>query len=280
MEIKRLNVEVSTVCNAKCSLCVRHRNFSTWKSKGFKIPKLYLNLDKFEALDWDNTNIHYFILCGSFGDPIFHPEFFRLIDIIHKMGKKFIVSTNGEPHNEDWWKQLAKQCHYPNQILFGIDGLDAKTHEKYRGTSFDKVIRNAKAFIGVGGQASLQFIAFKHNEHQISEIESFRKNLGFRNARIINSRMYTDVLEAPITSIIEDNRMGGIGPLSCFAAVGELAMDVHTKLYICCYSYIRTYFGDDTKIKTYDTFKQLKKSVYFRLAGEMDFCKTCLQRKD
>ena len=69
----------------------------------------------------------------------------------------------------------------------------------------------------------------------------------------------------------------GIGPLSCFAAVGEPSMDVHTKLYICCYSYIRTYFGD-TKIKTYDTFKQLKKSVYFRLARELDLCKTCLDK--
>ena len=277
MEIKSLNVEVSTVCNAKCSLCVRHRNFSTWKPKGFKIPKLHLDLDKFEILDWDNTNIDNFVLCGSFGDPIFHPDLFRLIDIIHKMDKKFILYTNGEPHNEDWWKQLAKQCNNnPNfensdKIIFGIDGLDVITHEKYRGTSFDKIIRNVNAFVQTGGSAGMQFIVFKHNEHQISEIESFRKNLGLRYAMVINSRIYTeDVLEKPV--------IGVDAPMSCFAAVGEPAMDVDTKLHICCYSYIRHFFGKP-KIEPYDTFKQLKNSVYFRFTSEMAFCKTCLHKE-
>ena len=57
MKIKSVNVELTTVCNAKCSLCFRNRS-------GKIIPKCYLDLDKFKSLDWENTDIEKFVLCG------------------------------------------------------------------------------------------------------------------------------------------------------------------------------------------------------------------------
>lgn len=271
MIIRSANVEVTTVCNAKCPLCIRNRYFETWKPKDYKFPKSYLNLDKFEALDWDNTDIEYFILCGSFGDPILHPNLFQLIDIIHKLNKKFILYTNGEPHNKTWWKELGKQCNNNDRIMFGIDGLDEETQKKYRGTSLNKITQNIRTFVAAGGHAGMQFILFKHNEHQIPKIKFFGKILSLVDIRIINSRIYTDVFKKP------DNIYADAPPKVCYAENGVPAIDVDAKLYICCYAYIRHFFGDK-KIMSYDTFEKLKKSVYYKVLKTMSLCETCRER--
>lgn len=266
ISIKSVNVEVTTTCNAKCPLCIRNRYFETWKPADYRFPKSYLDLDKFESLDWDNTDIEFFILCGSFGDPIFHPNLFRLIDIIHSLNKQFILYTNGEPHSKTWWKQLGKQCSNNDKVMFGIDGLDEKTHVKYRGTSLNRIRENMRAFTGAGGQAGIQFIVFKHNQHQIEEINRFK------DIRIIKSRIYNDVFEKPDIKFQTPKKV-------CYAEVGEPAMDVNAKLYICCYAYIRHFFGDK-KIISYDTFEKLKRSVYYRVLKEMPFCATCRENNE
>ncbi len=270
MIIRRANVEVTTICNASCPLCIRNRYFETWKPRDYKFPKSYLNLNKFETLDWDNTEIKYFILCGSFGDPIFHPELFKLIDIIHGLNKRFVLYTNGEPHSINWWKKLGKKCGNNDRVMFGIDGIDAETHFKYRGTSFDKIIQNVKAFNSAGGSAGLQFILFKHNQHQVDKIKSFSKELNFLDIRIIKSRIYTDVLEEPDVEFETPERF-------CYADVGEAAIDVDAKLYICCYAYIRHFFGDK-KIIQYNTFEKLKRSPYYKVTKEMEMCKSCREK--
>lgn len=269
IKIRSANVEVTTVCNASCPLCIRNRHFETWKPQGYKFPKSYLEINKFKALDWDNTDIECFILCGSFGDPILHPNLFELIDVIHNLNKKFILYTNGEPHDKNWWKELGNKCNDSDRIMFGVDGLDVKTHARYRGTSLNKITENIKAFISGGGTGGLQFIVFKYNQHQLSKINSFAESLGLTDIRIIKSRIYTDIFEKPDVEFETPKNV-------CYAEVGEPAIDVDAKLYICCYAYIRHYFGDK-KIISYDTFENLKRSVYYKVLKEMEMCKTCRQ---
>ena len=125
------NVEVSTACNAHCSLCVRNRYM--------KLPSLFLDLDKFKSLDWQNSDMELIKLCGSFGDPILHPDIFDLIDTINELGYPFIISTNGEPHSDVFWAYLAYKLK-GNKVIFGLDGIYKKKHELYIGRNFVQVI--------------------------------------------------------------------------------------------------------------------------------------------
>jgi MoaA/NifB/PqqE/SkfB family radical SAM enzyme len=64
--------------------------------------------------------------------------------------------------------------------VFSIDGLEDTNHIYRRHTKWQNIINNAKAFIDAGGAANWNFIAFRHNEHQITEAARLAKELGFK----------------------------------------------------------------------------------------------------
>ena len=51
------------------------------------------------------------------------------------------------------------------KVTFGIDGLQDTNHLYRISTNFDKIIKNAKAFIDAGGFAKWHMLVFEHNEH-------------------------------------------------------------------------------------------------------------------
>ena len=273
--IKSANVEVTNVCNASCDLCSR-----TQLKNVMKIPKQHLNLETFKQLDWENTEMNYFVLCGGFGDPILHPKLFELIDIIHNLNIKIILHTNGEPFYSRWWTRLAETLNDVDRVTFGLDGLTKDTHEKYRGTNFDRVIRNIRTFTGAGGNAGINYIVFKHNEHEIPEVEDFAEKLGLKYTQIRRSRTYNDKLQAPSEKTKKEHK---IWTKPCFMDIGEVSIDLDGKIHLCCQAYVRWFIKEMLKngqpLKRYDTFKQLQNSIYLKYIKEMDLCNPCGQHE-
>jgi hypothetical protein len=70
------------------------------------------------------------------------------------------------------------------RCFFGIDGLADTNHVYRRGTSWERIIANAKTFITSGGYAEWDFLVFQHNEHQLEEARDLSKALGFRRFNI------------------------------------------------------------------------------------------------
>jgi len=122
--------------------------------------------------------------CGNFGDPLMHPQLNEIIDFFQQ--KQITISTNASLRSEKWWSELGEMKNV--SVTFCIDGI-GKTHELYRrNTSYDKIIKNAKAFINAGGTAHWQFIVFRHNEHQIDEAKKLSEEMGFKEIDF----MYSD----------------------------------------------------------------------------------------
>jgi hypothetical protein len=94
--------------------------------------------------------------------------------------------------NPEWWKELAESLPKNHQILFALDGVDQYTHSRYRiGTDFNKIIENAKSFISAGGNATWNFLRFKHNQDQDKQAENLSKSLGFSQFIIKDTRRFT-----------------------------------------------------------------------------------------
>ena len=181
-DIRIVHLELSSSCQAKCPMCARNhysglpnpklteKNLSLLDIKNF-LPILFLQqIDKIT-------------LCGNFGDAIVNNDLLEIIDYLVQSNKNIIleIHTNASARNVDWWTTLAKTLPKNHVVIFGIDGLK-DTHELYRvGTNFDKIISNAKAFIDAGGNARWDFITFKHNEHQLTEVKELSRNLGFQS---------------------------------------------------------------------------------------------------
>jgi hypothetical protein len=181
-DITWAHVEASSKCNAWCPACPRNNN-------GFGLAPGVVEQDllpsRFEEIVSTLPNLYAVQLCGNFGDPIASAYINDLVDISKKYVKKIQIHTNGSLRNTDWWARFAESLvDIDHDVWFGIDGLSG-VHEIYRqGTDFDKIIKNAQAFIEHGGNATWQFIPYKHNEHQVLQCLKLSQQMKFKKFHV------------------------------------------------------------------------------------------------
>jgi MoaA/NifB/PqqE/SkfB family radical SAM enzyme len=177
-----INFELSSHCNSKCPQCPRYDMLGR-VHKDLNVTHLDVNVIKKLPIE-KMRNLKKVSFCGNFGDPLMHPDLDEVIDFFQQ--QQIAISTNASLRSRQWWSDLGEKENV--SVTFCIDGI-GKTHELYRrNTSYDKIIKNAKAFIDAGGTARWQFIVFKHNEHQLNEAKKLSQELGFKSIKF----MYSD----------------------------------------------------------------------------------------
>ena len=204
-EIDEYQLEITSYCNAACPQCPRNKN-----GHGINQRMPLCHMDR-SVIDRTFTTelcqkLRQVFFCGSYGDPIMHPDF---LGILHDFRKKnptlwLYFHTNGGVHDPEYWAEIAGIMAGYGQIDFGIDGLEDTLHLYRKNVKYSKVIENAQAFIGAGGKAQWNFIVFKHNQHQVAEVEQLGKKLGFFNVlirktgRFFNHRTVEEMQDWPV----------------------------------------------------------------------------------
>ena len=180
--IDEYQIEVTSYCNAACPQCPRN-NFGSGIN-----PYMYLEHLPLSVLD--NAfpaalvkQIRQVFFCGSYGDPIMHPDFLDICRMFRKKNPNIwiYIHTNAGFRKPHWWQELAQILDGHGKIDFGIDGLSDTNHLYRRNVNYNTAISNARAFINAGGKAQWNFIIFKHNEHQIEEARAISKEFGFES---------------------------------------------------------------------------------------------------
>lgn len=177
-DIRIVHVEASSRCNSQCPMCSRYTGH------GFIQPDLVegdLTADIFYKLFTREftQQLDHVYFSGVYGDPCLNKLLPEFVNYLVDNGCKTVsIDTNGGYRSEDWWSSLA----HPNVLInFALDGTDNEALEKYRiGVKYDKVYANLKAYVAAGGQAQWNFIAFKHNEHQIETARQLAEELGVK----------------------------------------------------------------------------------------------------
>jgi MoaA/NifB/PqqE/SkfB family radical SAM enzyme len=163
--IDEYQLEITSYCNAACPQCPRNEN-----GQGINPRMPLCHLDR-SVIDRAFTpelcqRLRQVFFCGSYGDPIMHPDF---LDILRDFRKKnptlwLYFHTNGGAHDPDYWAKIAEIMAGHGQIDFGIDGLEDTLHLYRRNVKYQRVIENARAFIGAGGRAQWNFRVCRHNQ--------------------------------------------------------------------------------------------------------------------
>ena len=179
--VKVLEIETTNICNASCPQCLRTNETGSIVSEyvdelDFDAVVRNIPINFWQTLTEINFN-------GNTGDNIAHPEIQSIVSKVIGLAPQaqIKISTNGSLRNTTWWTDFGMLLANTNcSVIFGIDGLD-DTHSLYRvGTSWQRIIDNASAFITAGGSAVWQMIPFKHNQHQIDACRGLSKQLGFK----------------------------------------------------------------------------------------------------
>ena len=187
--ISEYQIELTTYCNAACPQCPRNLN-----GHGVNpymplthLPRSVIDQAFTAELCGRMTQVFF---CGGFGEPVMHPDF---LDILRDFRRKnptlwLYFHTNGGAHAPEYWAEIARIMNGYGQIDFGIDGTDNETLDLYRrNVVYDRVIENARAFIGAGGRAKWNFIVFRHNEHQVEQARALSSEMGFHEILIRNT---------------------------------------------------------------------------------------------
>jgi MoaA/NifB/PqqE/SkfB family radical SAM enzyme len=198
--VTSLHLELTDKCQAACPMCPR--NWFGGKERDY-VRNEEITLEQFK--EWFPKEflqgMNHIYACGNLGDPLLAKDCLEIFQYISENTPDsctMSIHTNGSLRTEIWWQNLAKALGSRGQVVFGIDGLE-DTHSIYRrNTSFDKIIKNAKSFIEAGGRARADTIVFKHNEHQVEQIESFLKKLGFESVNFKATQRFYGMENFPV----------------------------------------------------------------------------------
>ena len=197
-EVRKIQIDHNSTCNLRCPQCARTVDGGTNPD----LPLEELQVSDYERIfDGITKQLDSVIWCGNYGEVIFSPTFLDSISWVRENGYdgNIIINTNASARSKDWWVKLAEIIGKRGQVNFSIDGLKDTNHLYRVNANFDKIMENAEAFIGAGGNARWDYLVFNHNEHQIDEAKILAKKIGFkkmqikRTNRFVNDTQYQGV---------------------------------------------------------------------------------------
>jgi organic radical activating enzyme len=196
--IKKVHIELTSRCRLMCSKCDR---VSALKKGTLTNHDIDIDIIKLYATkDYDQ-----FILCGNLGDPIYHPRFLDIIQILKDNNKSVHIHTNGSGKNQTFWNLLFKLLDKNDMLWIAMDGLEDTcgiyrvnfTSEDYHNNL--NMMKNAHA---CGVNVTWIFIAFKFNEHQIEQAKQIAKEIGIRFCLRKSSRWNKNDKDKPSKQLV------------------------------------------------------------------------------
>lgn len=177
--IKKIELEITSNCNAACPGCARTQNPDILEIHSF-------TLDDLKRLFSEPKHIKdkQFKFCGVLGDPAFNKDCVDMVEYLTSFGGYCQISTNGGVQNTDWWKRLGQISNRTRKVdvVFCVDGHKETNHIYRVNTVFDVIERNMNAYTTAGGTGTWMYIVFDHNEHELPIAETHAKNLGLKFA--------------------------------------------------------------------------------------------------
>lgn len=176
--IQGFHIEPTNMCTLKCPGCARTQFINTWEKhwKNYNLDIEHL----IEFLDIDLENKH-FLLCGNYGDPIYHPDFLNLVAELKKQKSTVKIITNGSYKNENWWLDLSDLLDSEDTVCFSIDG-NPENYTQYRiNADWQSTELGIKIISKSKCKSEWKFIPFNFNLDNITEVEQLAQNLGVDN---------------------------------------------------------------------------------------------------
>ena len=184
---KNIQIEISNRCNLKCPMCPRGQGKAMREKNDIDINFFKDIIEELQEYDPK-------IQLWNYGEPFFHKQISTLIRIIPKKFSDCSISTNGHFMTNELAKSIISSG--ITEVIFAIDGITEETYKKYRvNGSLETVLQNLKMFTDINTnkniKVSVQFIAFKHNLHEIPLLGDFFAPYNVNNIKVKSAMLMT-----------------------------------------------------------------------------------------
>ena len=183
-----ISIEPASICNLECPQCP--------VGKGDIIRQNKLIDDQLFKGLLDRLSRKSLVANLSFqGEPLMNKNFHELVKIANSKGLFTICSTNGLLITSEVALKLVQSG--LDRIIVSLDGIDQETYSKYRRSGdLNRVISGIRALSDARKKAGqkfpfiiVQFLVFRHNQHQVGQIKDLGKMLGADKVLIKSSQI-------------------------------------------------------------------------------------------
>ena len=184
-----MEIEPTTSCNLRCPQCPSGlREFT--RNTGMLDLALYKKI-----IDEIHPELIYLILYFQ-GEPFLNTQFLEFVK--YAAQKNIYTATSSNAHYFTDAMARATIESGLDRLIISIDGVDQESYQKYRvGGKLEKVLEGTQNLLKWKKKLGKttphiiwQFIAFKHNEHQIPEIKRLAKEMGVDELGIKTAQIY------------------------------------------------------------------------------------------
>lgn len=235
---KIFTIETFLGCNLRCPECATG-------TKKIRRPNSFLTFDNFKIIAGKIAPYAEYAFLHCWGEPLLNPDIIKIINYGQTLFPTQI-STNGQNITPELADQLILS---KTDICISLDGMTQETYEMYRvGGKIQKVFdaidmfQDAQKKYDVKKPLQVQFMVFKHNEHQIKEFRAYceKKNVV---ESLKPPAFYCNSNQQP-SSINRYVRKISV-PVFCMDLYNVFTILVDGSVVICCYDYNgETTFGN------------------------------------
>ncbi len=184
---KNIQIEISNRCNLKCPMCPRGQN------KAIR-NKNDISIEFFKGIISELQEHNPKIQLWNYGEPFLHKQANALIKSIPKKFSDCSISTNGHFMTRELAKSIISSG--ITELIFAIDGITEETYRKYRiNGSLSTVLANLRTFSELNFdkniKVTIQFIAFKHNLHEIPSLGNFFSSFNVDSIKVKSAMLMT-----------------------------------------------------------------------------------------
>jgi len=197
-DIQGFHIELTNMCTLKCPGCARTKFIDKW-------PQHWNNhnLDTsalFRFLDLDLSKKK-FLLCGVYGDPIYHPDFLDVVAQIKKRGASVSIITNGSYKSKIWWQNLIDVLDSNDKITFSVDGIP-ENFTQYRINADWKTIQDGMDIVASAScNSEWKYLVFAYNENNIQTAQKLCNKIGIKSFEL----EYSDRFDESTQNLIPVN---------------------------------------------------------------------------
>lgn len=257
-DVKKLHVELTDKCNARCPLCTRTDSTDISKTTHF-VKNVEITLEEYKKIT-EGIQFKTIVFCGNYGDPLSAKDFLKILEYVATPDCNIRIDTNASVKTPAYFKRIGEILSInPNNLLsFDLDGLE-DTHSFYRrNTNFNKIIENAKAYIeNTTARSNWQFLVFEHNKHQMDDAKALAKEIGFTDFQYRYSSWFDGSGEATfydngvknvIVKADPPTKVQFLDKINCKSIEqGEIYLSAQGYLWPCCHTASRYTTDPDLK---------------------------------
>lgn len=233
--LKRIDIAIYSGCNLRCKHCYQ---------ADLKNSEICLSYEKIKDVLLNCKDLGAYELTITGGEPLLHPNFFRILNLANKLGYKKIVFTNGTLIDENTANNFEN--YNVEAVQISLDG-PRDIHDWIRGEgTFEKVLQGITLLVNRDINVIVNTQLTGNLLNHIAEWIKFLESLGIsevrftitallgdaKKNRVMTPMSYIERLRELLTIDIEQRKF--CKNLSkCGALINNLAINYDGNVYPC-----------------------------------------------